>query len=456
MKKVNSRSVLATVFVAVFLLLVATGPATLLAAEEVMFENPDEASFNSADAAFDVKPGSSEARGSVYEEADAAFAESPMTAPVNTAGEVDGTQKFGAYSQTNMGSVPASVAATMSYEQYEAYRRSKAEAFALTDASYGTSEFIPSRQESLERLVQQAKDMQFSQEIIDELAKVFRLVDYVDYDYNVKFGKNPDNYLRLLREQHLAKIRQKRAQRDFNKRLKRIQKQQAVYNSDGGGVDVDPNEVTPDNTKVTPEDPIFTQGDGGVAVDETGKPIYFGPGDPRNPDYVNFEKMRVGLNKAAGAQGAQEIPDDVVSSIEASVHNAILDKLKAKGYDVAALNVFLQNLSEIKVIAIITTSELPKSSIRGTLRTVRGIIENEVLATKFKALRLAQLSSFTLLNEVDNTFYEHPVLYWQMQLTGWDSKGRRVSPGTPAISDVMPQSDSSPEADALLSEFLGN
>jgi hypothetical protein len=452
MKKVNSRSVLATVFVAVFLLLFAAGPASLLAMEDKVFEAPDEGSFNRADAAFDVKPASDEGKSSVYEDADAAFSEAPISAIVNTAGAADTTQKFGAYSETNMGSIPASVAATMSYDQYEAFKRSKAEAYALTDASYGTSEFIPSRQEALERLVQQAKDMQFSQELIDELAGIFRLKDYVEYDYNVKFGKNPDNYLRLLREQHNVKIRQLKKQEQFQRQLDRIKAEQARYNNKGGGVNVDVATVT----EVAPEDNTFTQGPGGVSVDPTtGKP-FFGPGSAGYQDYLNSQKLREDINKFAGSQGAQEIPDDVVSSIEASVHNAILDKLKAKGHDVAALNVFLQNLSEVKVIAIITTSELPKSAIRATLRSIRSLIENEVLATKFKALRLAQLSSFTLLNEVDNTFYEHPVLYWQMQLTGWDTKGRRVSPGTPAMSDIMPQSDSSPEADALLSEFLGN
>ena len=448
MKKVNGRHVLAIVFVAVFSLLVAVNPASVKAMDDLVFETPGEASFDSADAAFDVKPVSAQAGGSAYASADAAFAEAPISAPVNTETEAEKGSSFGAFSQTNMGSIPASVAATMTYEQYESFRRSKAEAYALTDSSYGTAEFVPARQEALERVIQQAKDMQFSQEMVDELASIFRLVDYIDYDYNVKYGKNPNNYLLQLQQLHREKLKRQREQERFNQRLARINNQQDVYNSRGGGHTVDPQAgKSTDNNG-------FTGGESGISVDDKNKPGYFGPGSPGYQDYLAAQKLKEELGKYAGSAGAQEIPDDVVSSIEAGVHNAILDKLKAKGYDVAALNVLLQNLSEIKVIAIITTSDLPKSAIRGTLRTVRTIIENEVLAVKFKALRLAQLSSFTLLNEVDNTFYEHPVLYWQMQLTGWDAKGRRVAPGTPALGDVLPQAN--PEADALLDEFLGN
>ena len=337
----------------------------------------------------------------------------------------------------------------MSYEQYQDFRRSKAEAYALTDASYGTTEFVPSRQIALEKVVQQAKDMQFSQEMVDEIASIFKLVDYVDYDYHVKYGKNPDNYLRLLREQQRRERLEREARVRRNIQLERLQarteKNQPDFVTDDG---INVNKPAPDDG---------WQSEGGVRVDSSGKP-YVGPTTGQDRGYTPEElaRMHKDLNTQLGSSGTSEIPEDVVSSIEASVHNAILEKLKARGYDVAALNVFLQNLSEIKVIAIITTSELPNSAIRSTLRNVRSMIENEVLAVKFKALRLAQLSSFTILNEVDNTFYEHPVLYWQMQLTGWDAKGRRISPGTPSVADVLPQADSNPEADALLSEFIGN
>ena len=112
MKKVNGRHVLAIVFVAVFSRLMVVEPASVKAMDDMVFETPEEANFDSADAAFDVKPASAQATGSAYASADAAFAEAPISAPVNTEPEANNDSSFGAFSQTNMGSIPASVAAS--------------------------------------------------------------------------------------------------------------------------------------------------------------------------------------------------------------------------------------------------------------------------------------------------------------------------------------------------------
>jgi len=460
MSEKNGNHIYLTMCFVMVMIVSIVAPVCLMG-EEVEFEASDVGTFDAADAAFGMGDSGSEANtgignsdATVMNSTNATDGNQNISAIIDTTGsgnsEKDATSYMGTYAKTNLGSIPASVVATMTYEQYEAHRRSKAEAFALTDSSYGTAEFLPARQEALERVIQQAKDMQYSQEMIDEIAKMFRLVDYVDYDYHVKYGKDPANYLKFVEIQKRRREQAERERARFNKRLQKMASDNNKATSDGGAINMDTEPKTNGN------DPGFTSGtDGGMQIDDESS-IYINPSSAGDKGWLSGGKIREQIEKFAGSAGAQEIPDDVVSSIEASVHNAILEKLKDRGYDVAALNVFLQNLSEIKVISIITTSELPKSSIRETLRNIRAMIETEVLQRKFKALRLAQLSSFTILNEVDNTFYEHPVLYWQMQLTGWDAKGRRVAPGTPSISEALPQADSSPEADALLDEFIGN
>ena len=334
-----------------------------------------------------------------------------------------------AFMKTKLGSLPPSVISTLTYEQYEAWRRAKAEKYALSNGSYGTANYVPRRQMALEGVIQQAKDMQYSQEMIDEIARTFRLKEYIDYDYDVRYGKDPSGYLRQLERIKRERERRAREQREFNERMKRFIGEQ-------GGV-----------TRGT-EGPIFTGGPGGTHQPPGGGPI--GPITGGGEEGKTYEEMmqRLGIKS--------DIPPDVVASLEAAIHNAVLDKLKGKGFNVAALNVFLHNKSEVKIIVIVTTSELPQSRIRGTLRQVRGIIENEVLSIKFKPLRLAQLSSFTILNEVDNHFYEHPVLYWQMQLAGWDSHGRRLTPSTPGMGERLPQADPDGQGDEMLRQFLGN
>ena len=338
-----------------------------------------------------------------------------------------------AFMKTRLGSLPPSVISTLTYEQYEAWKRAKAEKYALSNGSYGTANYVPRRQIALEQVIQQAKDMQYSQQMIDEIAKSFRLQEYIDYDYDVRYGRDPSGYLEQLQRLRRERERRAREQQKFNNRLKDII-------GGPGGVN-------------QPTGPDFTGGQGGVTPGSQRNLPPILPGDGNDPDKG---PISVAVQNLINAMGGNEIPPDVVASLEAAIHNAVLDKLKGKGFNVAALNVFLHNKQEVKVIVIVTTSELPQSAIRSTLRQVRGIIENEVLNIKFKPLRLAQLSSFTILNEVDNHFYEHPVLYWQMQLAGWDSHGRRLTPSTPGVGEQLPQADPTGEGDQMLREFLGN
>jgi len=404
------------------------------------------ATFASQDAAFDVGDGAAAgtpaavgtpaadltlATGGMNAEAPAALSQAELEKQVDIAAD-----KFRKMKELELVSIDPMVVATMSYVEYRGLRRAKADRFALTQGSYGTAQFIPRRQLALERVIQQAKDMQYSQELIDEMAKMFRLKDYIDYDYDVRYGTDPNAYLALMRKKY----------KDDLERYAQIRK--AGTGITGG-------------TGVFPELPPDWRGDsGGVTQDPNNKDgnKILPPGAWNRDDadtYKRITELQDQLNKWTGG-GAQQIPPEVVASLEAAIHNAVLEKLKGKGFNVAALNVFLQTMEEVKVIVIVTTAELPRSAIRSTLRQVRGIIETEVLNVKFKPLRLAQLSSFTILNEVDNHFYEHPVLYWQMQLAGWDAHGRRLAPGTPAVGERLPQADVAMEADRMLQDFLGN
>ena len=387
------------------------------------------ADFSGADSAF----GGGGAGAPALEAADQATEGDPTIPKVLTPEEQEAEiqKHMTAFMKTRLGSLPPSVISTLTYEQYEAWKRAKAEKYALSNGSYGTANYVPRRQQALEQVIQQAKDMQYSQQMIDEIAKMFRLQEYIDYDYDVRYGRDPSGYLEQL--ERLKRERQRRAdeQKRFNDRLLKIV----------GGP-----------TKVNPEDDPTFQGPGG-GIHQTG-PI--GPITGGTDDGRGYGPLAEQMKQLVTAMGGNEIPPDVVASLEAAIHNAVLDKLKAKGFNVAALNVFLHNKQEVKVIVIVTTSELPQSAIRSTLRQVRGIIEREVLDIKFKPLRLAQLSSFTILNEVDNHFYEHPVLYWQMQLAGWDSHGRRLTPSTPGVGEQLPQADPTGEGDQMLREFLGN
>jgi len=319
---------------------------------------------------------------------------------------------------------------TYTWQEYRKLRSDKAYANAMMPGSYGTAEFVPRRQHALDKVIQQAKDMQYSQRTVDAIAEMFKLEEYIDYDYDVRYGKDP-----------MAAFA--RAQARYNKQLARFRreagKKMPRFESVAGGLEMRKDQM-----------PGFGSEDGGV--DMYGNQVgALGAGDA---SLAGYDQMLQDTIAAMGGK-VQELPPDVVASIEAAVHNAILDKLRAKGYDVAALNVFLQNIYEIKVIIIITTSELPRSAIRTTLRQVRKIVENEVLAVKFATLKLAQLSSFTILNEVDNHFYEHPVLYWEMQAPNWQLKSREISAGTPGAGEQLPQAQPGPEADQMLNEFLG-
>lgn len=128
--------------------------------------------------------------------------------------------------------------------------------------------------------------------------------------------------------------------------------------------------------------------------------------------------------------GRSPIDEGLARDLENGIHNEILRVMKEKGYNLVALNVFAQTMDLVKVILIVATKDLPDDRIRPTLREIRSIIENEVLAAKYPGVYLAELSSFTLLNERDNHFYEHPVLYWQLKDPSWQGGGGPIVPGT--------------------------
>ena len=107
--------------------------------------------------------------------------------------------------------------------------------------------------------------------------------------------------------------------------------------------------------------------------------------------------------------------------LESGIYNEVLRVMRQQGYNVAALKVFAQTMNLVKVIMIVSTQNLPDRQIRPTLRQIRAIIETEVLQAKYPGVHLAELSSFTLLNERDGHFYEHPVLYWQLDDPQWHS-----------------------------------
>lgn len=341
------------------------------------------------------------------------------------------------------GSLGPLATTTMDFDELRDFRRKKAEKMAWTNGAYGTADYVPRRQRALDRVVQQAKSMQYSQRMVDDIANAFKLQDYVDYDYDVRYGKDVEGG--RAREQARILAQRRRAAMIAAQTQAELKRGDIMWQGQGDS-GVRPDEKAPE-----------FGGDSGVIKDPNAPQqgtSPFGPVDDASRIGQSYDTISRLMDKRFG-EVSEELPPDVVASLEASVHNAVLERLRAKGFNVAALNVFLQSVREVKVIVIITTSELPQSAIRATLRQVRAVIENEVLKPKFPSLSLAQLSSFTILNEVDNHFYEHPVLYWQMQSDGWTAAGREVTPGAPAPGERLPRAKPGPEADELLNEFLG-
>lgn len=136
-----------------------------------------------------------------------------------------------------------------------------------------------------------------------------------------------------------------------------------------------------------------------------------------------------------------------------------------KGHNLVALNVFAQTLDMVKVVLIVATKDMPDEKIRPTLRAIRSIIENEVLAAKYPGVKLAELSSFTILNERDSHFFEHPVLYWQMKEAGWTSgpstpgrirgEGPREGNVAGGVKDYFTSGEFVPEEDFDERDLLG-
>ncbi len=337
---------------------------------------------------------------------------------------------------------------TLTEREKEAYiARCKAiEEDMYEGGRYGSPRYIARKNLALRRVIRQAKELQFSQHMIDEIAKLFRLREYIHYQYDVGTGIHPNND---------AIVKRNLARR--MRRNKAILKRNPSFGSESGLI-------------ISPDD-LFVSESGVVMKKEKKEKKKEKKAAQRRetttPDYSRFSgEGGVYASKERKHSAApeevvmKELPPEVIKSIEAKVHNSILEKLRNKGFNVAALNVFLQTLEEIKVIVIVTTSELPNSAIRPTLKRIRHIIEDEVLKREFPTLKLAQLSSFTILNEVDNHFYEYPVLYWKMLLPGWEVEGKEVVPGGTASIGKHGFEEKRPAADTkefdFLSDFLEN
>ena len=196
-----------------------------------------------------------------------------------------------------------------------------------------------------------------------------------------------------------------------------------------------------------------------------------GPGGGTPPPFgTDPNRGGTGIGGPGGGRAPVQTPEELqgmARDLENGIHNAVLTTLKEKGYNLVALNVFAQTMDLVKVILILATKDLPDERIRPTLREVRQIIEREVLAARYPGVHLAELSSFTLLNERDNHFYEHPVLYWQLQ-DQYQGGGGPIVPGrlpgeapgfggvaTGPVSDYFSSGEFEPEEDFDERTFLG-
>jgi hypothetical protein len=226
------------------------------------------------------------------------------------------------------------------------------------------------RRLAFESVIKQTMDRNYSQEMLDEVAKLFWTKNYKPVV--LKNG----NQMGIVEVQQQGTL-------GYGKRPPKLLDIEDTSNN-GNGLDPKHPPLNPNGTE--------GQGNNGSGLDS------------RTPD------SRMALAR----------------DLENGIHNEILRVLKEKGFNLVALNVFAQTMDLVKVILIVATQELEDDRIRPTLRDIRSIIENEVLAAKWPGVHLAELSSFTLLNERDNHFYEHPVLYWQLADPAWQGTGPLV------------------------------
>ncbi len=288
------------------------------------------------------------------------------------------------------------------------------------------------RRIALQSILKQTADLNYSQNIFEEVAKLFAVKDYHPVAVKLVGHKRPyvvdvDNPEDILEVEEPPKRIPRIGNADFG----------GTGGEDGG------RSRTPDGGRGRTPDlgPIRGSGGEGDQGGTTRK-----PGD--------------------GAPISRKEFEDIARDLENGIHNAILETLKAKGHEVAALNVFAQTLDMVKVILILSTKDLPDSRIRSTLTSVRSIIEREVLSAKYPGVSLAELSSFTLLNQKDGLFFEHPVLYWQLKEGSWTpAKPDRVQGEAPRegsvsartgveIEDYFTSRDFEPEEDFDERELL--
>lgn len=281
------------------------------------------------------------------------------------------------------------------------------------------------RRLALESIVKQTMDWGYKQATVETVAKIFEAPRHAPISVRL------DPY-------HKPFIVDPRAQE-----AEEIYTTEVPIDIDVGGI-----EGIQDGSQLGPIEP----GTGPIGID----PGTGGPGTDMQGAGQRPPTAPVGVD--------DERFNEIAQDLENGIHNEILRVTRERGYDLAALNVFAQTLDMVKVILIVATRDLPDEQIRPTLRTVRSLIEQEVLAARYPGVHLAELSSFTLLNERDGHFYEHPVLYWQLAGDQWrPTAGGAISGGGPVegsvggsveVDDYFTSRDFQPEEDFDDRDFL--
>lgn len=296
--------------------------------------------------------------------------------------------------------------------------------------------------ERLKDVLKQAIDMQFSDEMVDEVAKLFQVRYRRPKRVSIYSGGRDVMIERIKRNRPVDRIIEIEREPTV---------QSSVMPEFGGSGDRVSMEQGVRPGSQDPSAGIQFGGDGQISgvkpIDDGAKPLDPGTlppeslvpgwGDARSIESMPLpESIKKPLLEFRDKYNG--VPMKEVRRVEGLINNAILDLLKEKGFTVAALGVYLHTTNEVKVILVVTSSSLPRSRIRDTLQEVRDLIETKVLAERFPKIKLAQLSSFTLLNEIENHFYEHAVLYWQMQLPGWELSTREIPISQPVAVGKAP------------------
>lgn len=82
--------------------------------------------------------------------------------------------------------------------------------------------------------------------------------------------------------------------------------------------------------------------------------------------------------------------------LESRLNQELTGRLKERGYQVQALNLRLESLTSIKVVLLATLAGFAEGEAREKLSEVRSIIEQDVLKSGYPNLVLTRASSFTL------------------------------------------------------------